>query len=575
MCGQAREDWQVFNRSGITHLVSISGMHVTLIAGMGGMLVAAVWRRTRWRGVGLAEFFPARMAGATAAFFVALAYCLLAGWGVPARRTFFMLAVALGAALLRLPLSSFRVLACAAAVVTFLDPWAAVSPGFWLSFGAVAILLRVSSGAPGARATGWRRVATWLVQFGRLQMAVTLGLTPLLAFLVHQVSLGSPLANAVAIPMVSFIVTPLALLCAVLAVLPGAADVAQAVGWLGHLAFSWTMVPVVWVGQSAWSSVSVAAAPICWLLLAVAGMVWALQVRGWPARHWGWVCLLPLMFWRPDKPDSGFWRAYALDVGQGSAIVVETASQVLLFDSGPRQHSGTDAGERIVVPFLRGHGVRGLDVLVLSHADLDHVGGTRAVLSAMPVARSYASFDLAVHLQREARLWPGDLSAMRLPQDMRACQQGQAWEVDGVKFAFLHPDGASPRRADKNAMSCVLLVQGREHTILLPGDIGAAQERALAFLLPTVDVVLAPHHGAATSSSDELVQATAATHVIAQAGALNRFGHPVRKIQSRWRRAGAVFWRTDEHGGVVASARPQGLSVWAQREQARRYWHGR
>ena len=344
--GVARDDWRIFNRSGITHLVSISGMHVTSIAGIAGLLASAIWRRLRWRGAGLAERLPARIAGGAVATAVALLYCLLAGWGVPARRTFFMLSVVLAAVMSRLPLSAGRVLACAAAVVVALDPWAPVSPGFWLSFGAVAVLLRVAD-APFDASAGWRqRCLAGLAQATRLQLMVTIGLMPLLAFLVHQVSLGSPLANAVAIPSVTFIVTPLALLCAALSAVPGAEGVAAIAGQIGLVAFDLTMAPVAWVGNASWASVPVAAAGWPWLLLAAAGMAWALQARGWPGRHLGWACMLPLLFWRPDRPEPGHWRMSAMDVGQGSAILVETAGQSLLFDAGPRSYGGSDAGER-------------------------------------------------------------------------------------------------------------------------------------------------------------------------------------------------------------------------------------
>lgn len=615
--GVAREDWRIFNRSGITHLVSISGMHVTSIAGIAGVLVAALWRRTRWRGVGLAEFMPSRIAGGAAAAVVALLYCLLAGWGVPARRTFFMLSVVLAAAMSRLPLTGGRVLACAGAGVVALDPWAPMSPGFWLSFGAVAILLRIADLPFDTDASWQRRWARRLEQATRLQLLVTLGLTPLLAFLVHQVSVGSPLANAVAIPSVTFIVTPLALLCAALSVVPGASTVAQWVGQAGLAAFDITMMPVAWVGNASWASFAVAAAPWPWLLLAVAGMVWALQAPGWPLRHLGWVCMLPLLCWRPDRPETGYWRMSALDVGQGSAILVETASQVLLFDAGPRHYGGSNAGERVIAPFLQARGIRQLDVLVLSHADQDHVGGARAVLGAVPVRRSYASFDVEAFVRRDARVWPDagrealgvaavvpvallpapqssaaqlpaamlpapvwaapKLPVAELPSDMLRCQRDNAWEVDGVRFTFLHPaDGGSAAPEDRNADSCVLRVQGVRHSLLLTGDIGVAQERELvARGVPVTDVVLAPHHGSASSSGRDWVMAVQARHAIAQAGHLNRFRHPAPAVERRWLRSGAVFWRSDRDGAVMAQSSRQGLRVWSQRDHGRRYWHGR
>lgn len=576
--GVARDDWRLFNRSGITHLVSISGMHVTSIAGIAGLLLAALWRRVRWRGAGLAEFIPARIAGGAAAMMVALGYCLIAGWGVPARRTFFMLSVVLAAAASRLRVSAGRILACAAAAVVALDPWAPMAVGFWLSFGAVAILLRVVE-APRDADAG--RIARWragLAQAARLQLAVTLGLTPLLAYLVHQVSLGSPLANAVAIPAVTFLVTPLALLSAALSVTPGLAALAAAAGQAGLYVFDLMMGVVAWVGNARWASFAVAAAPWPWLALAVAGMAWALQAPGWPARRLGWLCMAPLLCWRPDRPEPGYWRMSAMDVGQGSAILVETATQTLLFDAGPRSFSGSDAGERVIAPFLLARGIGQLDVLVLSHADTDHVGGTRSVLAAVPVARSYTSFDLAAFLRRDARQWPDGAGALYAPPAQAlGCARGGGWDADGVTFTFLHPAaGTSGRVEDRNADSCVLRIEGVRHALLLTGDIGVAQERELvARGLAAADVVMAPHHGSASSSSRELVMASQARHVIAQTGYLNRFRHPARAVELRWTRAGAAFWRSDRDGAVMALSGPDALDIWAQRDVARRYWHGR
>nr|WP_253827177.1 DNA internalization-related competence protein ComEC/Rec2 [Achromobacter ruhlandii] len=574
--GVAREDWVVFNRAGITHLVSISGMHVTSIAGLAAWLLAAWWRRARWRGMGLAEFVPARVAGAAGVAVAGLAYCLLAGWGVPSRRTFFMLLLALAALGSRLRVSAGRVLAFAAAAVVLLDPWAPLAAGFWLSFGAVAILLRVAQ-APRDAQAGWRqRWATALAQAARLQLTVTLGLTPLLAFLVHQVSLGSPLANAVAIPAVTFLVTPLALLCALLSVTPGMAAVAALAGQAGAGVFGAAMVVVARVAHADWASFTVAAAPWPWLAWAVAGMAWALQAPGWPLRRLGWLCMLPLLCWRPERPEPGYWRMSAMDIGQGSAILVETASQSLLFDAGPRHFGGGDAGERVIGPQLLARGIGRLDVLVLSHADLDHVGGTRSVLAAAPVARSYASFDLAAWLRRDARLWPAGMRDVP-PALMLRCERGDGWRIDGVTFTFLHPAaGAADPGGDRNASSCVLRVEGAAHSLLLTGDIGVAQERELAALgLPPTDIVLAPHHGSGGSSGRELVMASRAGHAIAQCGYLNRFGHPAPAVQRRWLRAGARFWRSDRDGAVLAESRADGLRVWAQRERQQRYWHGR
>ncbi len=217
---------------------------------------------------------------------------------------FFMLAAVAAAVALRWPATPSRLLTLAAVAVAVLDPWAPLAPGFWLSFGAVAVL--VGTGA-GARPRGMRaRLRAALLGFGRTQMAVTLALTPLLAFLVRQVSLGSPLANALAIPVVSLAVTPLALLCGALSALPGGQGPAWLAGAAGHGLFALLMAPVDWIGRAEWSGLDVAAAPWPWLALALAGAAWALQAPGWPARHCGWLCMLPLLVWRPERPPPGY-----------------------------------------------------------------------------------------------------------------------------------------------------------------------------------------------------------------------------------------------------------------------------
>lgn len=579
--GIAREDWQVFNRSGISHLVAISGAHITLVAAMGGLLASFLWRRGRWRGVGLAEYLPAQLAACLAALCVALGYCLLAGWGVPARRTFFMLACLAAAGLSRLPLSASRLLLLAGACVVALDPWAMLSAGFWLSFGAVAILMRIAVTHAEPASTWRERVQRMLAGFCRTQGAITLGLAPLLAFLVHQVSLGSPLANAIAVPIVGTLVTPLALLCGALSVMPGGLGLAWAAGWLGHGLFAAVMLPVAWIGRGAWAAAYVAAAPWPWLLPAFLGVAVALQRRGGRWRLMGWLGMLPLLLWRPDRPEPGDWRMTALDVGQGSALVIETASRTLLYDAGPRYYGGGDAGERVLAPFLHARGVRRIDTLVVSHADQDHAGGLRSLLQAFAADVSYASFDVAAHLRREAaRSSQPDLAEANLPGSRRECEAGMTWESDGVLLRFVHPQHDAAARAqeksgriDTNARSCVLVVQGRHHALLLPGDAGVAQEAAYAPALPRIDVVAAPHHGSSTSSGAALIRAVGPAQIIIQAGYLNRFRHPAARVVSHWQAAGASVWRTDLQGAVTVESNRLGLSIHAQREIARRYWH--
>ncbi len=576
-------DWTVFNRTGITHLVSISGSHITMLAGVGAVLVSWLWRRLRWRGRCLAERWPARRAAACAALIVAWLYCLLAGWGVPARRTFLMLAVVAGAQALQLRLNGARVLALAAVVVLAMDPWAVLASGFWLSFVAVAVLLAVGASAPQPTGHGQadgpapHRRERWLQGLrlaARLQWAVTLALAPALAWVFHEVSLVSPFANAYAIPLIELVVTPLSLLLAAAALTPGLEPVAAGLAWLAHGILNAMMQPTEWLARL--PTLPVAAGPAGLYLLAAAGAAVALWPHGRPQRAWAWLAMLPMVLWPPARPALGEWDLYALDVGQGSAVLLRTAAHTLLFDAGARHARGVDEGARTLVPALRALGIRRLDALVVSHADLDHAGGVRSLLASLPIMQAYSSFALQPWLQREAR----KLDADPVPAPLAAtpCQFGGRWRIDGVSFEFLWPlDVRAVRRgAASNAGSCVLRVRGAHHSVLLTGDIEGAAEAALVERgLNAVDVVVAAHHGSRSSSSAAFVDATAAHHVIIQAGRWNRHGHPAPAVLARWSGAGAQIWRTDWQGGINAHSRAGGLSLYSVHESSRRYWHGR
>lgn len=574
------EDWIVFNRSGLTHLVSISGSHVTLIAVLAGIAVNYLWRRLRWRGVGLSERLPAQLASAGVALLVAWLYCLLAGWGVPARRTFIMLAVMALSLALRLPLSPTHVLAVAAFVVVVLDPWAPLASGFWLSFLAVYVLM-ASTGWWGRRLQERSGPAAGLLgslsTASRLQIFVTLALLPPLALLFNEISLVSPLANAYAIPLIGTLVTPLSLLLAGLALVPGLEPAASVVAWLAHVLLQLCMWPTNWLAALPGASLTVAAAPGWATAFAVLGIGLALLPRGFPYRSLGWAFMLPVLCWVPARPAPGDWELYALDVGQGSAVVLRTAGHVLVYDTGVRYSPDADAAQRSLLPFLRAKGIRKIDVLIVSHADLDHVGGLRSVLETLPVEQSYAPFDLSAWLKRETRLL-GRRDQPLLPYALTACRHGTTWRVDGVSFEFLWPLGAGnidlqAGTRERNSQACVLRIRGEHHSVLLPGDIGVAEEDALVSRgLSETDIVLAAHHGSRFSSGQTFVTALKAQHVIAQAGRWNRYGHPASAVRRRWQSAGADFWDTGVDGAILAYSKKGRLHVMAERERQPRYW---
>ncbi len=580
--GVQASDWQVFNRSGLTHLISISGSHITMIAALAALAVSWLWRRVRFGHTVPAEILPAQVAAAWAALLVAWLYCLLAGWGVPARRTFLMLSVVALARIARLPMSASRIVLSAAFLVVLLDPWAMLSTGFWLSFGAVCVLLASSSWfgqAVSERQAGrWSRLGAFAMTAARLQVAISLALLPLLARMFNEISLVSPLANAYAITLIGMVVTPAALLLAALALVPGAGALASWAAWLGHGVMQWLMHPTVWLAELELASVVIPTSPWWLTLLAMAGVAMAAMPYGLPGRRLGWLLMLPALCWRVERPREGDWSMHALDVGQAGAVVVRTARSTLVFDGGLRRGPASEDGERIVWPFLKTLGVRKIDVLVVSHSDLDHAGGVWGIVKSAPVEQAYSSFDLRRYLRREASKLGADAQALNLPSAITPCRRGVRWRVDGVSFEFLWPARGSATQAwgdkeGRNADSCVLRVQGRHHGMLLTGDVGVREEQAMIeWMDGPVDVVMAAHHGSKSSSSQAWVEATRPAHVIAQAGRFNRYGHPHRQVQRRWERAGAQFWRSDHHGAVTAVSSGGELRVSAQRVDRRRYW---
>lgn len=540
------EQWQTFTRTGVNHLMSISGLHVTMVSGLAFILAQAMWRRS----VRLTLRLPARRAAALVGIAVAFAYTLLAGFAVPAQRTLYMLAVAAAALWSGLRCSVSTVLSAALLSVLVVDPWAVLAPGFWLSFGAVALIMYVTVGRV--------QEPHWLVNWARVQWAVTVGLIPPLIALFQQVSIVSPVANAVAIPVVSLGVVPLTL--------AGAALPFDFILKLAHQLTSWCMVFLEWLSEMP-ASVWQQHAPRPWAVFAaLAGSIWLLLPRGVPARWLGVAGFLPLFLSTPHPLAEGELKLIVLDVGHGVAVVAQTRNHALLYDAGPAFGDGADSGSRIVVPYLRASGVRRLDGLIISHDDIDHSGGAASVLQAMPVDWLLSS------------LHDMDPLPLQAEQAFR-CYAGQNWEWDGVRFDILHPSRASyeDRRIRDNDLSCVLKVSTRFGQVLLPGDI---ERRGEAELLASyggrlrADVLIAPHQGSKTSSSGAFIREVDPQAVVFPVGYRNRFRHPDEEVVARYRALGSRIFRTDRDGALLIEYRAgSGLTVTPYRAQYRRYWH--
>ena len=556
------EQWKVSNRTGISHLVSISGLHVTVFAAFAGGIAFALARRS----TRLTAVVPARKLAAAVGVMAAGGYVLLAGAEVPAVRTFAMLAVAACGFALGRPGTAGIVWLWALAAVLLWDPWATLTPGFWLSFGAVGLLLYASVGRLHAvPATGWQaRMRNAICEGVHAQWVATLGLAPMTLALFQQASLIAPVANAVAIPVVTLGVVPFALL-----------GIAVPVDLLFQVAHG--ILALLMRFLEALSALPEATwqqhAPLPWAVAAgIVGTLWLVAPRGIPGRAFGLIWLLPLFVVRPEPPPVGAFRLTVLDVGQGLSTVIETHRYTLVYDAGPRFSETTDAGGRIVAPYLRAIGRRRIDGLIISHADLDHSGGTLSLMQATPIGWFASS------LPAEHAIVARTQAQVRMKDSVMACMAGQRWTWDDVHFTVLHPTRAEydDPRAKTNDRSCVVRIDSAYGSALLTGDLEAKSEAMLLRTNPSAlhaDVLVVPHHGSRTSSTPSFIAAVAPAIAVFACGYRNRFGHPRPDIVARYVAASVKMTRTDESGAVTLSFAPGvPLVPIAARMERQRYW---
>ncbi len=530
-----------------------------MFAWLAGALIAQLWRRSRRATLRV----PAPLAAAWGGLACAIAYAVFSGWGVPSQRTVCMLAVVTLARSGGVRWPWGLVLLAAAVAVTTFDPWALLQPGFWLSFGAVGLLMASAPGGappvlapvPGWRGWPSRAWSAWRAGL-RTQLIATIGLTPLSLVFFQQVSVVGFAANLIAIPVITLVITPLALLgVAFVPLWTVGAWVVQ--GLNGVLALLGSVPAAVWL---------VPVAPAWAQLVGLLGAVLIVMPLPWRVRALALPLLVPLLLPPRAVPAEGRFDVEALDVGQGSAVLVRTRTHLLVFDTGPRYSRESDAGQRVVLPLLRARGEDRIDRLVLSHRDSDHVGGAAALLKALPVDDLMSSLE-------------ADHALLRLAPQATRCEAGQAWTWDGVRFEVLRPQAEDYARSLKsNALSCVIRVGGAGpdgRSVLLSGDIERDQEAALVGAAPAAlrsDVLIAPHHGSKTSSSAAFLDAVAPRVAVFQAGYRNRFGHPAPEVLQRYRERGIATALTPACGawGWRADAAGEGT---CHRDTARRYWH--
>jgi competence protein ComEC len=577
-------DWAVFQRTGVSHLMSISGLHVTMLAALMGWIGSALWRLLSRTRLAAGLLLPAQSVGALFAIIGALGYALLAGFAIPAQRTAWMVAVVSGTKLVGIRANPWATLCIAMAVVLLSDPMAVLAPGFWLSFMAVGFLFTLPDlQQRNFQKTHREKILAGIRQAGHAQMAITFGLMPVTVLMFQQIVLVGPLANALAIPVVSYLVTPFAMAGFLVAEFFGVDAVLISAAWIQQ----WLHDFLVWCAGLSFAAIDWPSLGIVRTVIASLGMVVALGAvlpKAWSRwRHFGWLGLAALWGVAPAPPAYGDMSLTVIDVGQGTSMLIRTHNHSLLYDTGPSM-GGSDAGARMVMPALRRKGIRALDQVMISHADSDHAGGLPSVLEL-----------ITIHELRTS--WPAEIavvSTRRNPNIVASpCTAGQSWQWDGVLFEVLHPFENAPvyppviepafdylpqpwprqlPKPDRNAESCVLRIQDRSGaSVLLTGDIPVKKENTLT-LTPT-EILMAPHHGSKTSTGNDLLAAVSPQLVLVQAGYRNRFGHPHPDVLNRVQDFGAQVLRTDLQGAIEIRWQSGQRTIRDFWHSHRRYWH--
>ena len=536
------EQWQLLRRTGTSHLLAISGLHVGLISGLVFFLARRAW--SRW---GLPERRPAPVVAAFLATAAALAYAGLAGFQVPVQRALIMASVWMLALLWPTRPNSWSVWALALWLVLLRDPLAVLTAGLWLSFGAVACILFLTAGRYGQQS----RLRPVLV----VQPGIILGLIPLSWFWFQEVSLVAPLANLIAIPWIGFLVMPVLLITMLLLPVPILSD--------GLLALLGSLLRMLWwclerLGaspQSVWNLPGIDSVTLIAVFAAIACL---LAPRQLPLRPVGMLLLLAALFAPASRPQDGQFYFTLLDVGQGLAAVVETRRHVVVYDTGPAWPGGLDSGEAVVAPYLRYLGHQHIDYMIISHADNDHRGGAGFLLRQFRVGQVYSG-------EPDEIAWQGDV---------HQCSAGQHWTLDQVSFRFLSPLEAG----EGNNASCVLRIETADgFVVLLPGDI---EHRVETQLLAAgrqrlrADVLVAPHHGSRTSSTGAFIAAVRPDLVLFPVGYRNRFGFPKADVVQRYRDSAAAVLDTATSGAIRIRTSAEGRrEPQRYREAHRRYWN--
>ncbi len=546
----SRDQWDLYASTGTSHLMAISGLHVGLAAGSAyfvcWVLAAPVIGRRCLRDFAL-----------LCAVCVAGAYAVTSGFGVPARRAFLMSLVAALMLFHRRRFEPVLLLSTTLGIVFFLDPLAILTPGFKMSFAAVAILFALAKQHIVSGTADLFPVVNKLALSAKhlafVQLALLAGLFPLTVLMFGRFTTAAPMVNLVVLPIFSVVTAPLTL--AGIALDSLSPSIAEKFLLFAHQSLHLVLWIVSRFGEVAFLSFQIATQQVIWAIWV--STIYVVFPPGWPGRKLAFIAIAWVAGDRPASPPEGCFDLHTLDVGQGLAVVLQTRSKTMLFDTGPSFVNGGNTVESVVLPFLTARGITRLDRVVISHADLDHAGGISSVIADIEVGRVMVGEPIE-------SLW--------LAQ--KRCARGDAWHWDGVDFEVVHPR-KDPRWTGNNS-SCVVMVAAGENRVLLTGDIESPVEKLLEYrsALSKSHAVLVPHHGSRTSSSSALVNATRPGLAVVSAAHRNRWGFPKADVVARWQQAGARVVNTATSGAISQRICRNGSGpVLENRAEAREYWH--
>jgi competence protein ComEC len=539
-----QRQWQVLRETGTSHLLAISGLHLSAISVVMFFLVNRIVRCNAW----VCERIPAQSIAAVFAMIAAFFYAYLAGFSLPTQRALIMVAVGLFAILLRKPVINIPILSCALLLVLIINPLSVLSAGFWMSFLAVMFIFVILKSTQG-KSKLFRIIA--------VQCYLGFALFPISLLFFSQASIISPVVNLIAIPLVSFVLLPLLLVTQVMFLF----DLAISDPMFTSLdkMFYW-----LWWGLQQFAEFEYSSLQFTPRILGVIsyelGLFMLVQFKGMPTRHLAWVLLAGLFLIKEPQLSQGQMRLTVLDVGQGLAQVIETKNHVLIYDAGVRSPSGFNTGDAVVLPYLKLHSIPKVDLAIVSHNDNDHSGGMHSLISHGTIT------DLMVSNRPELY----DFEHTRL------CRAGNEWQWDGVDFKILHPPIIW--QSNDNNRSCVLQINHAAGKILVTGDIEKSAEEWLISQYGdnlASDIIIAPHHGSKSSSSYRFVDLVHPQTVVFSAGYRNRYGFPHATITQRYEEIGAQLVDTVRQGAVTfLFDANEGLQMQTgYRQGSKRYWH--